>query len=139
MRKSIELKIWRRVVDANYNRAKEALRVCEDVCRFVLNDAGATKNFKDVRHLLTQALTVLVIKDLVAARDIKGDVGKQTTRHELVRSGAASIFYANTQRAKESIRVLEEFMKIFSPIKSRKLKDLRYRLYALEKKIASRI
>jgi hypothetical protein len=48
------------------------------------------------------------------------------------------IYYANSQRVKESIRVLEEFAKLRNKQVAEKLKKLRYRVYALEKKIIER-
>lgn len=139
VRKKIEVKTLLRVVDANYNRIKEALRVCEDICRFVINDAKATNGFKKIRHAVTDSLSSFKIKNLIQCRDIEGDVGRSTPRTELKRTDTSAIFYANIQRGKESLRVLEEFMKLISPKGSKKLKNLRYDLYALEKKIASKL
>ena len=45
-----------RVIDANYNRAKEALRVAEDMLRFVLNSKALSSRCKLLRHRLTQIL-----------------------------------------------------------------------------------
>jgi len=44
-------------------------------------------------------------------------------------------FYANTQRVKESLRVLEEFAKLDSPVSAERFKTLRYKVYGLEKKL----
>ena len=41
-----------RILDANFNRAREALRVVEDYARFVLNDAAACGAIKQLRHEL---------------------------------------------------------------------------------------
>src|SRR5436309_796194 len=45
-----------RVLDAGGNRAREALRVVEDYCRFVLDDAVLSGELKQLRHDLTQFL-----------------------------------------------------------------------------------
>ncbi|MCA9405753.1 MAG: thiamine-phosphate pyrophosphorylase [Candidatus Omnitrophica bacterium] len=124
-----------RIIDANFNRAKEALRVCEDICRFVLDQKTITKRYKDVRHQLTDSIGALKIKRLIVARNIEEDVGKATTASELKRKNVVDVFYANSQRAKESVRVLEEMVKLVKPGKSVDLKDIRYTIYALEKKI----
>lgn len=124
-----------RVIDANFNRAKEGLRVCEDVCRFVLNQTAATKKYKDIRHNLTGIIGSLTLKKIVEARNITGDVGRVTTDSELKRKKVSDIFYANSQRVKESIRVLEEFAKILNTRQSQKLKTIRYECYELERKI----
>lgn len=124
-----------RIVDANFNRAKEALRVCEDVCRFFLNKSSSTRQYKELRHELTDAVAGLGLSGIIAARDIESDVGRQSTASEFRRRDVKDIFYANSQRAKESLRVLEEFSKMISPRTAEDLKKLRYRSYSLEQKI----
>lgn len=126
-----------RVMDANLNRAKEGLRVCEDICRFVYDQRQWTAGLKAVRHRLTAAAVGLGIPKLVAARHIEGDVGKKTVNSESARRKVADIFYANAQRVKESIRVLEEFAKLKDRRVAEDFKKLRYRVYALEKRIAA--
>ena len=44
-----------RVVDANLNRTREALRVLEDYARFGLNDRFLTERLKSLRHQLAEA------------------------------------------------------------------------------------
>ena len=124
-----------RVMDANLNRAKEGLRVCEDICRFVYDHRQWTKSLKTIRHRLTDAAASVGIPDLVAARHIEGDVGKRTVNGELTRRKVEDIFYANAQRIKESMRVLEEFAKLKDRRVAESFKKLRYRMYALEKRI----
>ncbi|MBF0385234.1 MAG: thiamine-phosphate pyrophosphorylase [Candidatus Omnitrophica bacterium] len=128
-----------RVLDANFNRAKEGLRVCEDICRFWLNDVKLSKGYKDIRHKLTEAINTLELKALIASRDIEGDVGKGSSLSEKDRKGLSDIFFANSQRVKESTRVLEEFAKLLDKDISGRIKEVRYGAYDLEKKIAGRL
>jgi thiamine-phosphate pyrophosphorylase len=128
-----------RVVDANYNRAKEGLRVCEDVCRFVGDDPKATACFKKVRHDLTLAVAIFGLKDIVASRNIARDVGRKTIAAESRRSNIGDIFYANAQRVKESLRVLEEFAKLKDAGAAADLKKLRYTVYDIEKNALKRM
>ena len=128
-----------RVLDANFNRAKEALRVCEDIARFILDNPSISRKFKLLRHQMTQAISILGIEQLIHCRDIKGDVGKKTISSELKRKDHRDIFYANIQRAKESVRVLEEFIKILDHKAAVKFKTIRYALYAIEKKTAQQL
>ena len=124
-----------RVLDANFNRAKEALRVCEDICRFLLDDPGKTSQLKTLRHRLTGIMETLPLDDLIKSRDIEKDVGKKTFETELQRKNIFDIFYANSQRAKESLRVLEEFTKLLNRRRATALKKIRYEIYGLEKKV----
>lgn len=128
-----------RVVDANYNRAKEGLRVCEDIARFIFDDRRLTERFKRVRHGLTQAIKPFGFKEIVTARDILKDVGRQTVKSETKRSSVGDLLYANSQRVKESLRVLEEFAKLVNIKAAERLKRLRYAVYELEKEVLGRL
>lgn len=133
----VDLKIIR-IIDANFNRAKEGLRVCEDVCRYALDLKNETKLLKHIRHDLSQAIEPLGIQQLMASRETQSDVGRFSTESEMKRKGLDDVFYANAQRVKESLRVLEEIIKLISPVNSQKVKALRYRFYDVEKKMALR-
>ena len=122
-------------MDANFNRAKEGLRVCEDLCRYGWDQKTFTRAFKDIRHELTQIVSGLDIQKALEARHIQGDVGRETTVSESKRDNIKAIFWANSQRVKESLRVLEEVTKLIDIKVSSKLKVLRYKVYALEQKV----
>ena len=124
-----------RILDANFNRAKEGLRVCEDICRFLLDDPKKTAQYKKLRHRLTGVFSGLPVGDLMKARDIEHDIGKKTFETELQRKDVFDIFYANSQRVKESLRVLEEFTKLLNRRRALDLKKIRYEIYGLEKKV----
>ena len=129
-----------RVVDANFNRAAEGLRVCEDICRFLLNQRTWTSEYKKMRHQLSGYLKAYGAKNvsLIKERNIERDVGKPSISTELRRNNSQDIFFANSQRVKESIRVLEEFAKLSDRRLAEGLKRLRYKAYALEKKVNSK-
>ena len=133
MKKSPNKSLYR-ILDANFNRTKEGLRVCEDLCRYIWNQRTLTRAFKDIRHELTGIFAGLDIQRALQARHIQGDVGRATTDSESKRKDIDAVFYANTQRVKESLRVLEEVTKLIDAEKSSKLKVLRYKVYALEQK-----
>jgi len=124
-----------RVIDANFNRAKEGLRVCEDVARFVLDQKKCTQGYKKIRHQLSNICSLTFKGSLVCARAVEADVGKKTVVSELKRRTTKDIFYANSQRVKESIRVLEEFFKLVNAHQALACKKMRYRVYALERKV----
>ena len=48
-----------RLLDANSNRAREALRVLEDYTRFVLDDDLLSSRLKNLRHELAAATAAL--------------------------------------------------------------------------------
>lgn len=128
-----------RVIDANFNRAKEGLRVCEDVARFVLDEEKNARDYKDVRHALSEACLKVIKSQGIGARSIETDVGRATTPAELKRKSVNDIFYANSQRAKESVRVLEEFLKLVDAREALRVKKIRYQIYALERKVFEKL
>lgn len=122
------------------NRAKEGLRVCEEIARFILSSSRLTAELKSLRHALDSAVGRLVPKEaLLAQRNSRNDVGMNIYGRELRRTGLSSIFGANIQRVKESVRVLEEFSKLADVPSAVRFKKIRYRAYELEKKMARSI
>src|SRR5690242_7661548 len=119
-----------RLLDANANRAREALRTMEDAARFLLDDAPLAEGLKHLRHDLAQALKPLA--QLEYHRDTPGDVGTQiTTASEGVRGGAADVALAAGKRLSEALRVMEEYAKTLpsGPAIGAQLEQLRYRGY----------
>jgi thiamine-phosphate pyrophosphorylase len=123
-----------RILDANANRAREALRVVEDYCRFVLDDRFLSGELKRMRHDLTEILGGLPPGQLLASRDTLGDVGTTlTTAQEQQRYSLAAVVQANLKRLQEALRSLEEYGKLRDPAVGQALERLRYRGYTLER------
>ena len=126
-----------RVLDACANRAREGLRVVEDYCRFILDDAFLCAELKQLRHDLTAALAVLPTTQLLEARETQRDVGAAlSTAAEQERASLAAVALANWKRLQEALRSLEEFGKTVSPELGRTLERLRYHSYTLERAAA---
>ena len=130
-----------RILDANFNRSREGLRVCEEITRFVMEDDVLTKEFKKIRHAVTDTLKKFSVStfELVAARNIRRDVGKRPSRLEKPRVNTVEVFLANSERVKESLRVLEEASKLLDKKTPDQLKKIRFRIYALEKKVLKKL
>ena len=124
-----------RIVDANFNRCKEGLRVVEDILRFVVAKDSLRKKARKLRHSLDSIIEEAVLKKAALSRNSRQDLGRKVDSLELRRKGYGDILYSNLQRSKESIRVLEEFFKIIALSKVGYIKKLRYELYSLEKAI----
>jgi thiamine-phosphate pyrophosphorylase len=136
-----------RIIDANLNRAREALRVLEDLARFALNSPDVSARLKALRHGLQDAATGLGIDRLrlLAARDTEGDVGTTiTTANEGVRADLRSLGIANAMRLTEALRSIEEAAKLHpsgprlnnatpAPNAWAAFESLRYRAYEVEK------
>jgi thiamine-phosphate pyrophosphorylase len=129
-----------RILDANFNRAREALRVIEDYARFTLNDDALTAETKTLRHELTAGVREhLPDRELLRARDTPGDVGTAfTTASEQRRGSAREAVAAAAKRLAEALRVLEEYGKTVSPAFAAGIETLRYRSYTLEARVLLR-
>ena len=128
-----------RIVDANLNRTTEGIRVCEEVARFILNDKQLTAQFRNIRHRISNVCSMITREKLIEKRNSWEDVGRNLLRGELKRSNLQDVFFANMQRVKESIRVLEEFYKLIDINIAIKLKKIRYHAYEVEKKTALKL
>lgn len=116
------------------------MRVCEEVVRFALDDRRFTAEFKQIRHRVDSAIERIIPRiELCAHRDSLGDVGRDVYGQELCRKNLRDIFFANMQRVKESIRVLEELSKLKDRKAAVLLKRERYRIYDVEKRLAKKI
>jgi len=118
-----------RLIDANLNRLKEGLRVIEDVCRYIHNDTILTPQIKTLRHQLQSAYS----KERLIHRDIEGDRQKSSRKSELTRTSLDDLVIANFSRTEESSRVLEEVFKLQNIELSELFKEIRYKLYGLER------
>ncbi|MHC4826721.1 MAG: thiamine phosphate synthase, partial [Planctomycetota bacterium] len=122
-----------RILDANANRAREALRVLEDAARFALDDARLSAQLKSLRHDLREALAGLAPGWLEANRDTAGDVGTAIEAPaESERGGLADVAVAAGKRLGEALRVIEEVGKTIDPGLARDVEAIRYRFYDVE-------
>ncbi len=122
-----------RIVDANFNRAKEGLRVAEDIFRFAISNDSLRKKARRLRHALDPLNREIILQKSILSRCTKEDLGRKTDCLEIKRRNLNSILYANLQRAKEALRVLEETFKLITPKAVPTIKKIRYAIYTLEK------
>jgi len=131
----------RRVIDANFNRVREGLRVCEEFARFFFNDRAVTRDIKKIRNILGRIYQSPALKKdlIIRSRDTMNDVGRKGFAFEKDRNKLSDVFWANIQRSKEALRVLEEFSKLSDKKLSDKFKELRFKTYEIEKKAFNRL
>ena len=132
---AMERAVWR-IVDANLNRACEAARVMEDFCRFSLNCGRLAARAKQLRHDLAAAAGALDAGRLISGRDTAGDVGTATTvEGQLSRGCLRDCLTAACKRLGEALRVLAEVVQAKDASVARRIEQLRYASYSLEKDI----
>lgn len=120
-----------RILDANLNRLREGIRVVEDILRYGFNNKEFALCLKKIRH----ECRVTSYFECLNARNSQEDVLKISTKEEQLRKNLENVFIANFKRAQESARVLEEILKLENIQESEHFKNIRYKLYTLEKEI----
>ncbi len=127
-----------RIIDANANRAAEALRTIEEYARFVVSDANMSQAIKSLRHRLASILQLVPLRDRSVARESQFDVGRNlTTTEETDRANVLSVVAAAFGRLKEALRCLEEYSKTMFSDAAELFEQLRYDAYQLEKMISN--
>lgn len=128
-----------RILDANFNRAREALRTMEEYCRFVLDDPRLSADAKGLRHRLCTAADQFDRPSLLAARDAQADVGRgMQVAGQQSRKTLEDCFTAAAMRLSEALRVLAEFSQAACPAAYAEFESIRFDGYSLEKEVASR-
>lgn len=148
-----------RIIDANFNRGREAARVVEEFCRFYLNSAALTERAKRLRHELSAAINKLDAVQLLGGRDTLTDVGAPNQRSGIGGQGSGkessstltpdpwtlsptyertdlkSVFTAACKRLTEALRTLTEVTQSHNRDVAQTMERLRFDAYALEKDI----
>jgi len=126
-----------RIIDANFNRLREGLRVLEETERLGRDRKKAFAFLKGLRHAVAACCGLFEGPALLEARDSEGDVGRAgASKSELRRANIDGIVSANFKRCQEAARVIEEFAKLINPTASKKAKAVRFKLYTVEKEWA---
>ena len=124
-----------RILDANLNRAREALRVLEDVARFHRDDAVLAAALKDLRHRVDRRARPYA-SDFHRARNSDQDVVRDGDVPVREPRPLAQTAAANLKRAQEALRSIEEVAKGRFDVLSAEAHRARFRLYGLEKRMA---
>jgi len=125
-----------RIIDANFNRAREAARLMEEYCRFCLNCEQLSARSKQLRHQICAAVAELDESLLLASRDADGDVGRDMqVSDQLERATLRDCFTAAAKRLTEALRTLTETTQTLDRPLARTFEQLRFVAYTLEKDI----
>jgi len=129
-----------RLLDADLNRALEGLRVLEECSRMIFNNETLTRSTKSIRHDISAMIrnNPSLDRSLLFARNSASDVLKSgDISSEATRNDIFSILRANAKRTQEAIRSIEEFGKLVFPGQSEFWKDIRFRVYNIERDMAA--
>ena len=127
-----------RIIDANFNRGREATRVMEEYCRFVLNSADLSARCKSLRHRLCAAVAKFDSGRLIASRDSQRDVGAGLqVAGQMARGDLKDCFTAAAKRLPEALRALAETTQTIEGFTGDVFEQLRFDSYALEKLVVT--
>src|SRR6056297_3257309 len=105
-----------RIIDANFNRAREGCRTMEEFCRFELNSKSLSSRAKQIRHSLCAGVGKINSGRLIASRNSGGDVGRGlAVPKQMERKSLAECFTAACKRVGEALRVLAETTQTIDP------------------------
>ena len=131
-----------RIIDSNLNRLAEGLRVLEDIARMILDNVALTQQLKTLRHDLIRGDLSFSL-ELLSSRNSAEDVGARLeVEGESRQKDLPLIVVANSRRAQESLRVLEEIAKLPATdfkLDSEKFRMARFELYTLEQELVLRL
>ncbi len=123
-----------RILDANLDRAREALRTIEEWCRFGLEEVNLCDRCKQMRQELAQWHRA----EFRRARNTPDDPATGLSHaNEVSRADVQAVIRANMGRLQEALRVLEEYGKVIDPHFGEAMKQMRYRVYTLESQLLS--
>ena len=128
-----------RILDANLNRAGEALRVIEEYARFARNHAAWARTLREMRHLLVGLPRTLGIElaDRLGARDARADVGAHQSPPPAY-VDETDLLAANFSRLGEALRSVAEYGRLLPPGPGpAQAEALRFDAYKLQTQIAA--
>lgn len=126
-----------RIIDANFNRAREGLRIAEEFCRFALQNEPLTSKCKELRHRLSSAIAKLDMQKLISARDTENDVGcGMEVAGQMKRAELEDCVTAGFARTTEALRAIAEAACTIDGNLGSEFEKIRYDCYILEKDIS---
>ena len=122
------------IIDVNFNRIREGIRVVEDGVRFYIENEKLFKKVKNFRHkFISEVLKNFELKTLRRERDIFKDTGR---KYDILKKESIDrLIEKNCLRIEEGLRVIEEYSKCFRNSQSKIFHNLRFQFYEIEKQI----
>ncbi len=122
----------KRIIDVNLNRSTEALRVLEEIARFILDNKKLSSELKLIRHKLS-SIYISEYDKLLENRNTEEDVGREVFNPSS-KISILEIYKANFKRLQQALRTLAEYSQAVN-IDINVLEKSRYESYTLEKKM----
>ncbi|MEO0130851.1 MAG: thiamine phosphate synthase [candidate division WOR-3 bacterium] len=125
-----------RIIDVNFNRLREALKICEDLLRFSFKDKKLLFLFRQE----VKKIRIVILKEekkYLPFRNVKTDWGKEYDydKTPLKIKNEKELLLRNLKRCQENCRLLEEFYKLKNERLANFFKRERFFFYDFEKKV----
>ena len=131
-----------RIIDANFNRIGEGLRLLEEIARLMLDDSQLTQRLKSLRHDLIRSDPAFN-RQLIQSRRAESDVGADMdVPGEEKTKELSLVLVANARRVQESLRTLEELAKTPGAgvrLDSDRFRQARFSIYTIEQELMSKL
>jgi thiamine-phosphate pyrophosphorylase len=125
-----------RIIDANFNRVREAIRVVEDIVRFLMNEKNLHIDLREIRHSFTFSYIKYFGSLPITKRDIFTDKGRRNQAYEA--TTLREILVRNFLRIEEGIRCIEECSTLVRPESTHVWQEIRFKIYEIERQILIR-
>ena len=124
-----------RIIDVNLNRLDESLKFIEDIVRLYFADRVLLSQTRLIRNAFRDFKKSLPLKEIIRSRRSTEDPGRPAKFDERTKKPISAVILSNMSRAKEASRTLEELGKAFGVESSGLIKEIRFKIYDLEKDI----
>ena len=124
-----------RIIDVNLNRLDESLKLIEDIIRFHLEDKVTISEIRNIRRDFLTIKRSLPLTQIVGSRRSFQDLGRKAKFDFGGKKNCSGLLLSGFSRAKESSRIIEETLKTKDIRLSNKVKEIRFKIYDLERKI----
>lgn len=128
-----------RIIDVNLNRLDESLKLIEDIARFHIANRALLSQIRKIRSEFRDFKKSLPLRDIIRSRRSSEDPGRPTNFDTRTTKPVSAVILSNLARAKEASRILEETSKTFRAKSSGLMKEIRFKIYDLEKEIIRHI
>ena len=125
-----------RIIDVNLNRLDESLKFLEDIIRFSLENKKLLGEIRRIRNNFLAVKKSLPLATIVISRKSYYDLGRSAKFDSQLKKTPRAIIFANLTRAKEASRIIEEILRVQKIEISNSVKEIRFKIYDLEKNIS---
>ncbi len=128
-----------RIIDVNLNRLDGSLKLIEDIARFNISDRRILIQTRNIRNAFRDFKKSLPLREVILSRRSKEDPGRPAKFDAGATKTSTAVILSNLARAKEASRTLEETCGTLDAKLSGSMKEIRFKIYDLERDLVKYI